>query len=512
MARLSDLFKDDPGPEQGQSQETPTPSGFYQRPPGGGRRILQIPFPGEQPAASSAVSAPPIVDPPPVVVPPPPEPPPRPQGPPPDVSVETVLSTLRTNGFAYISGPAGTGKTYLAREVVRGRTDAVLTATTGIAAVNLGDASTINALLSYFDTHSLMESYTAGYLQAQLRRLRRVGVRIIVLDEASMLEADQLTILVQALDEVNQTRTYDSTIEQVVTTTDEDTLLQMLLVGDFAQLPPVEGEFAFRSPQWKRLEGASFRLDTIRRQGEAAFIEALQAVRKGRPTEAVEALTTRMVPMMDFDYAGTTIVAKNDEVDRINGIRHAKLPGEPLVWPTVRSGEQQKDWVKLIPNEMAIKPGALVMILANRALPRLDEDDTPGFFYVNGDLARVLEKTDEGIRVTLLRNEENVVVTPLTSEWRIPTGLTGKNSKKFEVKGSVTRMPLRLAYATTVHKSQGLSLDQVQVGLASWMFTKPGMTYVALSRCRTLEGLRIVGNPKMFLNKCKVNPAIGEFL
>lgn len=422
---------------------------------------------------------------------------------------EVTVADLCAYPFAYLSGPAGTGKTFLARQITQERSDALLCATTGIAAVNLGDATTINALLGYFNTQSLLESYAVGWLHTRLRQLRRSGLRILVLDETSMLDADQLTMLCLALDEVNLTKTYDRDTESVTFEADDDLQMTLLLVGDFAQLPPVEAPFAFESREWPRFAEHTFRLDTIRRQGDPTFVQALQAVRKGNAAAALPILESRLVSSLDFEFKGTTIVAKNDEVDRINTLRHAKLHGELLEWKTIRSGEQQKDWLRLIPEVVQVKVGALVMILANRPYPRVDDEPVPGYFYVNGDLATVVGRGINGIRVRLHRTSEEVDVMPVLTEWK---EATGKKNPAYTVKGSVTRMPLRLAYATTVHKSQGLSLDEVQVSMVSWMFNKPGMMYVALSRCRTREGLRIVGNAKMFLGKCATDPKIGAFL
>lgn len=419
------------------------------------------------------------------------------------------VSELCQEPFTYLSGPAGTGKTFLARQIIEERQDAVLCATTGIAAVNLGDATTINALLQYFDTQSLLESYASGRLQTRLRQLRRSGVRILVLDEVSMLDADQLTVLCQALDEVNITKTYDASLGEVSYETDDDQEMKLLLCGDFGQLPPVEAAFAFESPEWHRFRSRTFTLTTVHRQGDLEFVRALQAVRRGRPRDAVGLLETRMVQTLDFEFPGTTIVAKNDEVDRINGLRHAKLPGTPLTWKTIRSGEQLKDWLRLIPEETSVKPGALVMILANKTYPRADDEPIGDYMYVNGDLGTVVDRHVGGIRVKLQRTGQEQIVTPVVREWKIPTGL---KKTPYTIKGTISYLPLRLAFASTTHKSQGLSLDQVQVNLASWMFSRPGMTYVALSRCRSLEGLRIVGNQKMFLGKCAVDPKIQEFL
>lgn len=430
---------------------------------------------------------------------------------PPTLEVDLDLAAvLHRHPFAFLSGQAGTGKTFLAREFARQRSDVILCCTTGIAAVNMGDATTINALLGYFDTNSLMHAFASGFLTTRLRHLRKSGIRILVLDEASMLSADQLTVLCEALDDLNLKKEYDASIEEVTYQDAGDLTMKLLLVGDFAQLPPVDADFAFQSPAWSRFVDHTFKLNHIHRQDQRSFITALQAIRRGEGKTAVDIIQPRFAQTIDFAFPGTTIVGKNDEVDRINLLRHAQLPGELLSWKTVRSGEQQKDWLRLIPESVDLKVGALVMVLANRSLGWDPESKLPiGYAYVNGDLGEVVGKDEEGIVVRLQRTGTDTTVHALTSEWKEPTG---KKNPAYEIKGAVTRMPLRLAYATTVHKSQGLSLDQVQVNLTSWMFKKGGMVYVALSRCRSLEGLRIVGNPRMFLSRCTVDPRVTAWL
>lgn len=418
------------------------------------------------------------------------------------------LSQLGVAPFGFLTGPAGTGKTTLVREYVGQHPEATLAATTGIAAVNL-DAVTLNSLMGYYDTKSLMSAFMSGWLPTRLRQLRKGGMRCLIVDEVSMLDADALTTLVSALQIVNQTSHYDLEKEEVVLEAHDDGIIKLWLVGDFAQLPPVEAPFAFTSPEWHRFAEATITLTEIRRQGDTKFIQALQAIRRGKATEALETLQPCFAPVIDAHFPGTTIVAQNAEVDRINLLRLNSCPGKDVTWKTVRSGEQQKDWLRLIPEVFTAKEGALVMVLANKSYGWDEEQQALGYAYVNGDLATVVEAEEHGIRVKLHRTQEEVLVTSLTSEWKEPTG---KKNPAYTVRGAVTRMPLRLAWATTVHKSQGLTLDQVQVAIHSWMFGKPSMLYVALSRCRSLEGLRIVGNGPQLVRKCKTDPILGRFL
>lgn len=419
------------------------------------------------------------------------------------------MEDLLAQPYAYLSGPAGTGKTFLARQVVERDDRSILCATTGIAAVNLGDATTINSLLSYFDTKSLMEHYASGFLAYRLRMLRKSGYRRIVLDEISMMESDQLDILCTCLDEINLTKAYDEDLQQVTLEAHDSGILQLLLVGDFAQLPPVDGAFAFEAGCWSRFAEHTYKLSTIRRQGDPTYIHALQAVRRGHAEAALPVIQPALADKLDLDFAGTTIVAKNDAVDRVNNLRYMRLKGKEFTCAAVRSGQQQKDWIRLIPEQLKLKEGALVMVLANKPYPSLDTGDRRVFEYVNGDQGTVLSQDPNGVRVYLHRTLQEVLITPAIKEWREPTG---KKKPPYTVKGAVTYIPLRLAYAITCHKSQSLSLDAVQVSITDGFMARPSMVYVALSRCRSLEGLRVIGTERIFLGRCGVDEKVKGWL
>ena len=164
-----------------------------------------------------------------------------------DADARAEASVLST-AFNYVAGAAGSGKTFLMKSIADRHPGLLLLATTGVAAINLG-GTTVNAALSYFDTKSLQDSYINGFLAAKLGKLWKAGVRRLILDEVSMLDADQLTYLVKGIEEVNG-RGY------VLAERDDDDAtppeMGLTLVGDFAQLSPVKAPYAFESSEWGR--------------------------------------------------------------------------------------------------------------------------------------------------------------------------------------------------------------------------------------------------------------------
>jgi ATP-dependent DNA helicase PIF1 len=396
-------------------------------------------------------------------------------------------------------------------------------ASTGIAAVNLGDAVTINSQLGYFDTADMEASFVNGYLQQRLRRLRQAGVERLVLDEVSMMEARQLTALVRAIDDVNK---------EASVLMGHDHLVALTVVGDFLQLPPVQGDFAFRSEEWPRFHVET--LTEIRRQGDPDFIRALRAARSEDIDGVLSYFGNRLHPIQDADYEGTTVLAKNAMVDRLNQLRHDRLPGTPEQFMSQRWGKERGEW-KNIPLQLLLKANAQVMVLANRY------EDTGGgreLVYANGDNATFLGKTQSGdAEVLLTRTGGTAVIKWISRENKQALKdpryvcsnkdcnhpaedgrqrsceLCGAAVKKvmYEVVGELTYMPLRLAYATTIHKSQGLTLDRVQVVIGDPFFKHPGMLYVALSRARTPEGLRVVGTREQLRARCRMDPAVKEW-
>jgi len=426
---------------------------------------------------------------------------------------------------SFITGPAGTGKTFsMKQRILADRKYGMLCATTGIAAVNL-DSITVNSVLGYFDTEDLEDKYQQGRITQAMVSLRREGYRNLIIDEVSMMSAEQLDLLYMA---AAKTGMYAGVGDS----------LGLIVTGDFAQLPPVNARWAFEADCWPRFEANTTRLTKFWRQKSPKFLEALQAARRGNGGECVallQELGVEFASGIATDYDGTTVVSTNAEVSRFNSIQLMKLPGRPFGLKTERWGRQRGEWMWNpvrevgIPDVVPMKIGALVMILANQI---------PNFDYANGDLGHVVdvgqrangkviiyvELKRTGAIVKIGRIHRKHLVKELPKEYEAAARdskgrpkYTGRNphnipywdpdARKWVI-GGITYFPLRLGYASTVHKSQGLSLDSIQVDIRKAFFGEKNMAYVALSRVRTPEGLRIVGTPELLARRIKAAPEV----
>ena len=466
----------------------------------------------------------------------------------------------------FLTGPAGTGKTYELKQRIHShnpttrRNYGVLCATTGIAAVNLSGANgdsvtTINSLLKYFDTKSMEESYADGKLQKALLKVAAMGSHLCI-DEVSMMEGKQLDLLYIALEDVNRLQTVQAAGG-----------LGLVLSGDFCQLPPIQGKYAFEGTYWEHFAANTTRLTKVWRQDNLEFLAAVNAARSGDGTTTAQLLSDLetedeeiFFDSLDTEFDGTTILPLNKDVDRFNTTVLLKLfdhGKRKVTYKSFRWGVQRGEW-KIIPDELTLAIDAYVMILSN---------DSPNFTFANGDCGYLKDVSEGSSRsyIKLKRNGAEVVISNVTrkvQQKETPDGMklpietwmsytdfrdssmgftesdiffTKEDVKerykrylqdltlKYKVPnkpyydfvdnrwimGEITYMPLRLAYAATVHKTQGLTLDAIQIDPHNKFFGQGSMMYVALSRVRSHKGLRIVGSPKLVEERTNV---IGEVL
>jgi len=422
----------------------------------------------------------------------------------------------------FLTGAAGTGKTFTIKQrIAEDPGCAVICATTGVAAVNL-DTVTINSVLSYYDTESLVDKYVRGFVHQKLRKLAGEfdKPRDLVIDEVSMMHAEQLDSIYKAIYEVNVGDDIHEPLKYP---------LGLVLTGDFAQLPPVKGRWAFLADCWPEFQANVTRLTKVWRQADPGFLNAINLARAGNGELAamcLKKLGANYSIAADLNFDGTTIVAKNAEADRYNQQRLLRLTTPAFAVETKRWGQQSSEW-KNIPDRAIFKPGCLVMLLANKRDPL-----GGGFRYVNGDLAHVIEYSDSAsledwngesyeapaVLVQSLRTQETFWVERIVryNETRdepdegTPFEINPETGKY--IIGWVDWFPMRIGYCSTVHKTQGLSLDRVQIDCRDGFFGAPSMAYVALSRARSIEGMRIVGNAELLARRIKFNPDVREWL
>jgi len=400
--------------------------------------------------------------------------------------------------FIFLTGAAGTGKTFtVKKQIQRDPMYAIITATTGIAAVNIGGI-TLNSLLGFYNYEDLYYKYKDKQITKRLYEIKERGYLGVVIDEASMLGSNTLDILYNCFEEINYHSAYE---------------FSLTLVGDLLQLPPIKEDYIIKAQSWEYFKVKL--LTNVKRQTDIEFINCLNQVRLGNTEPAVYYLAKQNVfcNYLDKNFLGTTLFSTNKEVDEYNKFRLDLLNTKEQTYTSKIEGLASPDW-KNIPQTITLKEGALVMLLAN-SYEQNDYIDCGGeadYFlnssirYANGDLGICRHLSKTGVIVELLRNKQQVLVQPIVRKYE-----SFSNSKK-RVLGRITYLPIKIAYGSTLHKSQGLTLDRVQIDINSNFLSRiQGALYVALSRARTSAGLRIVGSPEQFKRRCIVNNDLVNF-
>ncbi len=385
---------------------------------------------------------------------------------------EQAIAILKTGASVFLTGEPGSGKTHTVNRYVsflRGHgIEPALTASTGIAATHIG-GMTVHSW-SGIGIADALSSYDLERIASNERIWKRLSkAKVLVIDEISMLDA-------RTLDMVDQ-------VCRAVRRKDEPFGgLQTVLVGDFFQLPPVAREgrvasFAFRSRAWQELAPRVCYLAGQYRQDDRAFMSVLSAIRANVVGEDhFRELESRVANPEDAPKDVVKLFSHNVDVDRINDRELARISGVPRTYEMQAHGaERLLESLRrscLSPENLALKVGAAVMFTRNN----------PQAGFVNGTLGTVEGfDPDSGFPVVATRRGAKIKAEPM--EWMIDD--QGKSL------ASVTQVPLRLAWAMTIHKSQGMSLDAALVDLGATF--EYGQGYVALSRVRRLSGLYLLG-------------------
>lgn len=392
-----------------------------------------------------------------------------------------ALEILHDGHNALLTGPAGAGKTYVLNQFIRqakatGKHVSV-TATTGLAATHLG-GNTIHAW-SGIGVHDELAEDFEDYLLKSRRDIIEI-TDVLIIDEISMLHDYRLDMV--------------DTVARIVRDDDRPFGgIQVILCGDFFQLPPVNrddsrsGSFVVNSKVWQELDPVICYLNEQHRQDDDTFLDILNALRAGDIRRAhAEALLDRIGAKLDNAEAVTELHTVNIDVDRINQSKLQEIDGEVHYFDMTTTGsENYVATLKrscLAPERLALKQHSLVMAIKN------SQDKK----YVNGSLG-IVKKFDEatGYPIVEFRNGKTVLMQP--DSWELRDG----NKKR----AGLSQVPLRLAWAITVHKSQGMTLDAARIDLRR-AFVE-GMGYVALSRVKRLDSLSLLGINKMAL---KISP------
>ena len=397
-----------------------------------------------------------------------------------------ALAVMLSGASVFLTGAPGAGKTYILNEFIRraerqGKRVAV-TASTGIAATHIGGA-TIHSWSGLGIRDSLTQLDKDILSTNKTLRGRYINTDVLVIDEVSMLHGKRLDML--------------NTVAKLIRESDEPFGgLQVVLVGDLFQLPPVNrsneaDDFVHMSAAWQELNPKICYITEQHRQSGDRLLDVLEAMRRGEIEDwHREALQERLHIRPPEEVAITRLYSHNIDVDAINSRHLRALEGTSRVSHMFKHGNaskvEQLTRSVLAPEQLELKIGAEVMFVAN--------DFASGF--VNGSRGRVVNFQGELPIVELLQNGKTIIVEPYS--W----ALTEDGKKRAEV----SQLPLRLAWAITIHKSQGMSLDAAEIDLSK-SFT-PGMGYVALSRVRSLNGVYLTGINTMAM---QLHPAIYSF-
>lgn len=388
--------------------------------------------------------------------------------------ISEIEDALNNGKNILITGPAGTGKSHAINHLVK-KTNKhfALTASTGIAATHIG-GSTIHSfcgLTPFAEKHQIAKMINGTDKGKQIKE-RVSKTDVIIVDEISMLSPDIVDLM-------------DETLKCAAESSQPFGGKQIILSGDFLQIPPVFNRqkrqsytWAFQSEAWKAADISIICTDTVYRQDNLDFVKALNEIRQGRCSEEIsEMMTSRVGAELHTDSKPLKFLSRNNEVDLINSNELSKIISEEKrytarIYAKAHWYEKQIRDNCIAQEHLVLKKGAQVIVIKN----------DPENQYCNGSLGTVVRFEDHLPIVKIARTGKEIQFDYSKWETRGPGG---------EILASFEQIPLKLAYALTIHKSQGMTLDFAEVDPRG-IFME-GQLYVALSRVRSLEGLRLLG-------------------
>ncbi len=392
----------------------------------------------------------------------------------------TALNILKTGNNVFITGSAGTGKTYLlnkftfylkSRKIVP-----TIVAPTGIAASHLR-GQTIHSYFSLGIRSEVDDYYIESLLEKKYLQTRFSHLKVLIIDEISMVSPEIF-----------------SSIDKILQAFKRNTLpfggVQTILSGDFFQLPPIsrtptDKRFAWQSPAWKELGLKTCYLQEKFRQDDNVLISILDEIRSGTvSSNSYDVLNARFHKDLDINFTPTKLYTHNMDVDRINIQELNKINNPAFAFKYTSEGTA-KNIEKifkssLVLEEIVLKKDAVVMFIKNNH----------DLGYVNGTTG-VIVNFDKETKLPIVKTSDGSLIKISLEEWTM-------ENESANVVAKVLQVPLKLAWAITIHKSQGMTLDSAEIDLSKTF--EVGQGYVALSRIKNINGLRLMGlNDKALL-------------
>jgi ATP-dependent DNA helicase PIF1 len=395
-----------------------------------------------------------------------------------------AFEILKSGQHVFLTGPPGSGKTYMLNRFIkylkRKRKRVGVTASTGIAATHINGIS-IHSWSGLGVRRELKEPDMNKLLKNRRLKQRFERSHTLIIDEISMLHAWQLDLVNQIAQAFRQNLTPFGG-------------LQIVMCGDLFQLPPVSrdgvAQYVSESTIWPQLDLQVCYLSEQHRHEDDILLSVLNEIRTNQVSDNVrKVLVSRLHQKLDVPEKPTKLYTHNTDVDSINSteLSRIKQPAKRYIMQS-RGTKSLVESLKngcLAPEELLLKVGAQVMFVKNNF--------ESGF--VNGTIGEVIDFDEGGLPIVKTLKGAEIVANP--ESWTIE-----ENDKK---QAEIRQIPLRLAWAITVHKSQGMSLEVAEINLAKSFV--PGMGYVALSRVRSLDGMTLQGINELAL---QVDPQVLE--
>ena len=397
----------------------------------------------------------------------------------------TALDILKTGNNVFITGSAGTGKTYLLNKFTfylkSRKITPTIVAPTGIAASHL-QGQTIHSFFSLGIRNTIDDYYIDSLTQKKYLQTRFSKLQVLIIDEISMVSPEIFTSMDRILRAFKKN---DAPFGGV----------QTILSGDFFQLPPIskvpkDKRFAWQSTSWKELDLKTCYLEEKFRQDDNVLISILDEIRSGDiSSNSYDILNSRLHKDLEIDFTPTKLYTHNIDVDRINNDELRKINNTPHSF-NYKSEGTAKNIEKifkssLVLEQMALKKDAVVMFIKNN----------PELGYVNGTTGVVVD-FDKKTHLPIVKTSYGSLVKVKLEDWSM-------ENESGNIVAKVSQIPLKLAWAITIHKSQGMTLDSAEIDLSKTF--EVGQGYVALSRIKNIDGLRLMGLNDLAL---KVDPLI----